>query len=319
LKTVSVMIRAHGEAPWLIDALDSVVLQDYTGEIRILVSLDSPSENLIEKLNRWPHYDQLRVLYVDNLGLSAPLNLMLDSTNAEYVCVLDSDDVMLPERVSNQVKFLNNNPGVAVVGSWINYINGLGKITGVKKYSDSIDYIRANQFKQLPVAHPAVMMRRNAVIEVGGYRSFYDFAEDFDLWCRILEKYNISNIDTTLSSYRLHDAQATKKYNQKNVVAAEAVLRAASARREGKLEPHLEFKDIDEFSKRWEVRIKILRRKFVFESTKRSKNALLKRKIPTFIFYILIIALLNPLFLLRKFMWSSGVKHLKLVTYRYFK
>jgi hypothetical protein len=53
------------------------------------------------------------------------------------------------------------------------------------------------------------MLRKSHLLQVGGYRSFFQYAEDFDLWLRLSEKYDLANIESPLASYRIHASQTT--------------------------------------------------------------------------------------------------------------
>ena len=81
---------------------------------------------------------------------------------------------------------------VSVVGSSVLLIDELGQIFGEKFYEANNLIIKERRFHSLPTAHPSAMFVRSRVIDAGGYRKFYDYSEDYDLWLRILEKYRLS-------------------------------------------------------------------------------------------------------------------------------
>ncbi len=297
---VSILVRAHEDAPWLIAALNSIASQDYTGKTQILVSLDRPTDNLLNRINDWPLFDKLDLFRMDYCGLSAPLNAMIEKVKTEYICILDSDDLMLPGRISAQVEYLEKNKNIAVVGSGIKYIDAHDNSVGFKRYPDSARHIQKHRLKRLPVAHPAVMMRTKVVQEVGGYRTFYDYAEDFDLWVRILEKYEMSNLNEVLTCYRLHELQSTKLYNHKNVLAAISVIDAANARKVGRLEPHSRYSNIEEFASKFSVRCKVMRKRVIFELNTRIKVGYTKRYFHVVLIFGILLFLLRPFFISKK-------------------
>ena len=66
-----------------------------------------------------------------------------------------------------------------------------------------------------PVAHPAVMMRRDAVLKAGGYRKTFSPAEDYDLWLRMSDLgYAIANLPQPLLNYRWHGANVSEVHWQ---------------------------------------------------------------------------------------------------------
>jgi hypothetical protein len=103
-----------------------------------------------------------------------------------------------------------------------------------------------------PLAHPAVMMRRDAVLAVGGYREAYRHAEDYDLWLRMAERYRMANLPDRLLLYRQHEAKHSFTYAVEQRFATRIALAAARCRRAGTPDPTdgltaLVPKDIDRF------------------------------------------------------------------------
>lgn len=148
-----------------------------------------------------------RILTCEARGISASLNLGLEESNAPYIARIDADDIMLPERIASQVRFLDDNPEYAVVGGHINLINKDSEIVGSKKYVLSDEQIRSTILEKSPVAHPAVMLRKEFVQMVGGYRLLP--SEDTDLWIRILPFWKIANLDQFVINYRVHPNQTS--------------------------------------------------------------------------------------------------------------
>jgi len=148
-----------------------------------------------------------RLMTCESRGISASLNLGLEESNAEFIARIDSDDIMLADRIANQVKFLDDNPEYAVVGGHINLINNNSEIIGSKRYWTSDEQIRSRILEKSPVAHPAVMFRKEFVQMIGGYRQLP--SEDTDLWIRILPFWKIANLDQFVINYRLHPNQTS--------------------------------------------------------------------------------------------------------------
>jgi hypothetical protein len=64
-------------------------------------------------------------------------------------------------------------------------------------------------FESSPIAHPAALFRRNAVLQIGGYRDF--LPEDWDLWVRLNELGPVENLRETVLSYRIHPNQLSRE------------------------------------------------------------------------------------------------------------
>lgn len=84
--------------------------------------------------------------------------------------------------------------------------------------------------------HPSVMMRRTAWAAVGGYRNIGD-AEDYDLWLRISERFQLANLEAVLLKYRLHPAQASVARCKSQALSWAVARAAANIRRCGQPDP----------------------------------------------------------------------------------
>src|SRR5689334_431393 len=106
---------------------------------------------------------------------------------------MDADDISLPDRLQRQTQFLDDHKRVALVGCQFARIDGEGRV--VSHYTVPL---RDRALRRaLPVAeccfcHGAVMVRREALQQVGAYRP--GKAEDVDLWLRLSERYHIANL-----------------------------------------------------------------------------------------------------------------------------
>ena len=146
-----------------------------------------------------------------NKGVAYSLNLGLTLCSHEFVVRMDSDDIMIIDRVYKQIKYMLQNPNVVICGGQIsmfkNNINNAVNQTNHKS-------ITLNEFRRNPihwiVNHPTLCYRKSAILEIGNYDINYNKIEDYELMLRILKKYKyIHNMEDILLYYRLHDEQVT--------------------------------------------------------------------------------------------------------------
>ena len=256
----SVLIRAHLDSPFLLEALESIANQSTTFPFEILLALDRATPHLMDQIevfrSRCPD-SHLRLFEHSSTGIASRLNALTSHATYDFLCILDSDDRMLPTRIDKQVKFLLSNPTCAVFGSAISVIDQNGKKIGEKGFSTSPEIIRENKYSHLPIAHPSAAIRKNALISIGGYRDFYFPSEDYDLWLRLLDRYELSNSSEILTEYRIHTSQATATRHFRNYASALAAETSSRNRSFGKFEVNDSFETPQEWARKSTKLIKI--------------------------------------------------------------
>jgi hypothetical protein len=108
-----------------------------------------------------------------------------------------------------QSTFLIENPSVGAVGSNFLVINEQGLEVNLVEMPKLIPKNSGKFWNSSPLAHSSAMFRRKDAILLGGYREFFKYSEDFDLWLRFSKIFEIANIQEPLIKYRLHSNQIT--------------------------------------------------------------------------------------------------------------
>jgi hypothetical protein len=130
----------------------------------------------------------------------------------KYIARMDADDISLPQRLAVQHEHLEINCNVLVLGSHYKIIGSGTEI----KLPVTYDEAKVVALMHVPVAHPTVMMQKKIFTEYGlWYNKNFEPAEDYDLWCRVLEIGKIENIDEVLLQYRHHDQQESRVKSMK--------------------------------------------------------------------------------------------------------
>lgn len=220
---ISVMIPVHGDAPHLISTIQSIQVQDFK-EFETLIILDRATEE-IERYARdlAIRSKNFKVVVSKMPGISHALNLGIKESSGELIARIDADDLMRKDRLSLQKAFMVTHPEVVCVGSQVTKINVDGIVIGKSNYPSSNRQITTTLLFRNCIAHPSVMFRRQAILEVGGYRPEFDGVEDYDLWLRLSSTGQIRNMKPQLTSYRIWENQVTRK---ENLLTAEKAHRA---------------------------------------------------------------------------------------------
>jgi hypothetical protein len=121
---------------------------------------------------------------------------------------MDSDDLMFPDRLQSQLEYLEKSSICDAVGGQLELIDVQGSSIGDSKYRIKIGTSYKELLSSSPLAHPASMIRRSAISQVGGYRDF--LAEDWDLWVRMRKNGELHNLNQKVIKYRIHNNQLSR-------------------------------------------------------------------------------------------------------------
>ena len=200
---ISVVLPVYNAEAYVREAVESILAQTFTDFECIIINDGSTDDSgaILRELAR----RDARIVLVErpNDGLVSALNEGIKIARAELIARMDADDVAMPERFALQYARMVQEPELAVLGSFFNITHKDGSI--IRLYDD-LPLTPAEARSAVGgflVAHPAVMMRRDAVLKAGGYRKAFCHAEDYELWLRMIDLgYAIANLPRPLLNYR---------------------------------------------------------------------------------------------------------------------
>ena len=152
-------------------------------------------------------------VFSDKVGISASLNLGISLSSGEYICRLDSDDILQTSRINIQRSYLDTNLDVAAVGGQIMFIDENGNLIRNRVSNYPVGKVETRKAFESGcyLAHPAVMYRKVSVLAVGSYRESFKYAEDYDLWLRLLDCFELDNVPDVVIYYREHSNQLSSR------------------------------------------------------------------------------------------------------------
>lgn len=207
---ISVLMSVFNERlEWVKQAVDSMVQQTYL-EIELIIIVDNPDINIKTKdyLREVETADnRVKILWNSvNLGLAKSLNKALNIASGKYIARMDADDISDCERLSKELKFLEDNDYDLVSANKIN-IDENGNVLAAdppvsREPSQTLQYSNI-------IVHPLVLVKTDVMKEMNGYRLLLN-SEDFDLWLRIIDKgYKIGILHEYLLKYRIRKNSAS--------------------------------------------------------------------------------------------------------------
>ena len=226
---ITVVMPVYNGEKYLREALQSLVQQDFPHWTAIVVD-DGSIDGSAEIARTFPD-SRVRVHTCDtNQGISVALNVGIKLADTEFIARLDADDIALPQRLRIQSEFLQQNPGVGVVGTWAEVFGG--RSMAIEPPTNHNQLV-AEMLWRNPLVHSSVMLRKSALSqESGPYRSEWEPCEDYDLWARLCSQVEIAVIPQTLTRHRVHPDQISstghKADSEKEKRAAIALRHRAS-------------------------------------------------------------------------------------------
>jgi len=190
-------------------ALESIYAQTLKADEIVLVEDGEIPPALDEVILRYP---DLRIVKLEkNLQLGRALEAGLKACHHELVARMDTDDIMMPDRLEKQYQFMLEHSDVAACGGDIAEFTEEDSILREKHMPTSPQDLYRYGKKRNPLNHMTVMFRKPVIEAVGGYRHFPGL-EDYDLWSRLLANgYKIANIPEVLVRARIGDSFASRR------------------------------------------------------------------------------------------------------------
>lgn len=206
---VSILIPCFNAENSIINCLNSCKNQTYKN-IEILVLNDGSTDESKFKINSFDCAIQY-LEFKDNKGIAASRNELLKNAKGQYIAWLDADDEMLPNRIEQQVMYLEQHQDIDICGSWMLDKNNPKNLIKTFKHPD---FIKSYLWFKNCMFQPSVMSKNFYVHEQVFYNSEFDYLEDYDLWYRLLKTKKFANLNQALTVYQLPNQTLTNKHKQ---------------------------------------------------------------------------------------------------------
>jgi glycosyltransferase involved in cell wall biosynthesis len=225
---VSVLLPVYNCERFLEAAIRSV-LQQSLPDFELLVLNDGSKDRSREIAERVAKGDdRVHVLSFDNRGIVRTLNDGLERSRGELIARMDADDLALPLRFERQVAYLASHSDVVALGTHAVMIDPDGDpicpwVVQLESHEE-IDRRLLGKTGGGTIVHPTVMIRRDVLVAVGGYRIECQWAEDLDLFLRLAEVGRLANLPDILLQYRQHfSSVGVTRRNEQRAAAQRSV------------------------------------------------------------------------------------------------
>lgn len=210
---ISVIMPVYNAAPYLKQAIESILTQSYRDFEFIIINDGSTddSDEIIKSFN------DDRIIYVSekqNAGISFRTNQGLAMSRGNYIALMDADDICLPERLEKQLAFIGAHPDVDILGSNATMINENEELVNKMLRPEQHELIHWRIFFGNPMINPSVMFRGSVDRNNLKYYGDTSFPHDYELWTRLIIKVRFHNVQEPLIYYRRYEKSTSSSNKQ---------------------------------------------------------------------------------------------------------
>jgi len=213
-KLVSVIMPTYNRVDYLPLAIDSVLNQTY-GNLELLI-IDDGSTDATRELVSSYNDDRIFYSYQDNQGQSVARKSGLNNARGEFICFLDSDDLMKPCKLERQLQLMEANPDYHVIYGENEIIDEKGL---VQTQARSLRRYSGNIMKELLVFNfiefETAMIRRICFDEMGGPNVNTRVADDYELFLKFSTRYKFLYIPEIFAQYRVMASQISSNKDKR--------------------------------------------------------------------------------------------------------
>jgi glycosyltransferase involved in cell wall biosynthesis len=210
MTTISIAIPAYNAEAWLRETLESALAQTHRAHEIIVV--DDGSNDRTEEIAR-SFGNRIRYIKQYNQGVSAARNAAIREATGDWIAFLDSDDLLLPDKLEKQLSIIETNPDLVVVYSGFTYLYPDGST------SEAPAFPARNLWPALryrtPILPSTSIVRRSALEAIEAFKGWTNYGEDWQLWFLLVRRYGknaFQEVPESLTFYRCWENNASKNF-----------------------------------------------------------------------------------------------------------
>lgn len=205
---ISVIIPCLNCYPFIGDAIQSILNQTFQ-QFEIIIVDGGSDQKTLSLINSFIKKDnRIRIVEQKNGFIGEAANIGIKAAKYDLIARLDGDDIAYPDRLEKEITFLMKYPEFVLVSCGYEFLDYDGKKLGVRKKLKLKNPPNYDPFIDPNIPHQGVLMKKEAVIRVGGYRDFKQ-GEDYDLFLRLADYYKLGYLNEVLVGIRILDTGLT--------------------------------------------------------------------------------------------------------------
>ncbi len=221
---ISVVLSAYNGENHIQEAIQSILNQTLQNFELIIID-DGSTDETLHQIETFKD-DRIILKSIYHVGLTKALNQGLCLARGDYIARMDADDIALPNRFEKQVSYLDQHSRVVCVGTAYEVLLANGnRIKPRVPILTSSYKIKKALPKFNPFMHGSMMIRREGLERIGFYNEKFRLSQDYDLWFRMAQEYEMANLNEVLM-IRREGKQTFLKEKRQNWFAIQARLKA---------------------------------------------------------------------------------------------
>jgi len=207
---VTVYIPTFNYGSYLREAVQSVLIQNYENWELIIID-DGSADETPAILAEFEENPKIRIIFQENHGLTRTNNKAIEMYRGEYIMRLDADDYLDENALLVLSNILDTKPDVALVFPDYFVVSKAGDLIRLERRSKVYE---EDELLDLPSHAACAMIRKTCLIALGGYNEDIPRQDGYDLWLRLIQKYQIYNVNLPLFYYRRHPGSMSSRLDK---------------------------------------------------------------------------------------------------------
>lgn len=208
---ISVILTSYNHAKYIGATIESILNQTFS-DFELIILDNISDDNSVGVINS---FSDKRIRFIQNpvnMGMVMSVNKGISLAQGEYVALISSDDIWLPEKLEMQVDYLEKQQNVGAVFTSVVVIDESGVVsTSVKNYQNIFNNAKnkgrdewLGYFfnKGNCLCYPSALVRKKCFDELGVFDARFQIALDLDMWVRVCSRYEIYVLDEALTKFR---------------------------------------------------------------------------------------------------------------------
>ena len=229
---VSIIVTTYNSANYIIETLESIKAQTWKN-IELIITDDCSTDKPIQLCSNWLEenntlFERTEIISVpQNTGVAANCNRGIKASNADWIKFIAGDDILLPNCIDDNMRFVTDNNNVAIVFSQVNLYQDLfmqnNFVTAIPEHFPmnimNPEFSASDQYKLLLLSDritftPSSFFNKKALTKVNGFDESLKFVEDYPMWLKLTRAGNkLYFFEKPTVGYRKHEAASNNMAN----------------------------------------------------------------------------------------------------------